>query len=77
MDPGSLDVFALAQSLVVPGTELTADQLAQLRALNIRHYTAVYALLESSRREGRLPTREERAALDATTAAAVRRLVDG
>jgi hypothetical protein len=38
-----MDAFTVADELI-RGTRLTADQLAQLRAINHRHFSRMYAL---------------------------------
>jgi hypothetical protein len=38
-----MDAFTIAEELI-PGIELTADQLAQLRAIDNRYYSRLFAL---------------------------------
>lgn len=41
-----MDAFTVAAELI-PGVELDADQLAQLRAINHRYYSRLFALTRS------------------------------
>lgn len=67
VDDGPLDVFALAARLL-PGVALTPSQLAGVRAANTKYFTALFALQERARSEGRewvTPSATERAELQA------------
>lgn len=60
-----LDVFTLLEQLL-PGVELTAGQLAQVRAANTKFHTELFAVRQRARSEGRTwtkPSPAERSAL--------------
>lgn len=62
-----LDVFTVLEQLL-PGADLTASQLAEVRAANTKFYTELFALRKRARSEGRPwtePSPAERAALQA------------
>jgi hypothetical protein len=71
-----------ASSLVarlLPGVALTTGQLAQMRALDARHHTALFALRERARSEGRAwtgPTAAEERAMRDALVDAVRGMLD-
>ena len=80
-----MDAFSIAAELI-PGIELTADQLAQLRAVNHRYYSRLFALSrtpdpDAPRTEagapagGRQPTAREAGELRAMLVAEVRALL--
>lgn len=78
MDRPPLSASSLVARLL-PGVALTTGQMAQMRAIDTRHYTELFALRERARSEGRewsAPSPEEARALRAALVAAVREMLD-